>query len=348
MQSSPKMAFRREEKGMAAMELATQRAAHRVTAASDGNELAVAGLITNIQKYSTEDGPGIRTTVFLKGCPLRCLWCHNPEGQETRPELIYYQVRCIGCGACVEACPEKAIIPDPRTGLAPDRSRCTGCGTCADACPANARKLMGSRLTVAAVLAEVEKDAVFYAQSGGGVTLSGGEPTLQPDFCRSLLWACHQRHITTALDTCGFTKWATLEPMLEAVDLVLFDLKQMDPELHRQQVGIALEPILANLQRLNTAGKAICIRTPVVPGYTDRPENIAAIAQFLRSLNQVQGWELLPFHQLGEAKYQQLGKEYALAGLRPPTAETMESLAAIARSELGRAAECIAINVGTS
>ncbi|MBC7341074.1 MAG: glycyl-radical enzyme activating protein [Clostridia bacterium] len=347
---SEELQFKREGKRLADIETTAQLVADPGTAETDmdRDELAVSGLVTNIQKYSTEDGPGIRTTVFLKGCPLRCLWCHNPEGQETRPELIYYQVRCIGCGACAEVCPQKAITPDPATGFSPDRRRCTGCGTCADACPAKARKLMGSRLTVAALLAEVEKDVIFYVQSGGGITLSGGEPTMQPDFCQALLFSARKRGIPTALDTCGWVSWSTLKEMLPAVDLVLFDLKQIDPELHRKQVGASLEPILANLQRLDAAGKAIYIRTPVVPGYTDQAENIAAIARFLRPLEQVQVWDLLPFHQLGEAKYRQLGKKYALANLKPPTTETMERLAAIARSELGQSAGRIQVNVGVS
>jgi len=288
-------------------------------------------MVFNIQKFSTEDGPGIRTTVFLKGCPLRCLWCHNPEGQLPHPEIVWYDVKCVGCGECVKACPEGAITASSE-GLVTNRALCKNCGKCAEVCMSNARELIGRLMTLEQVLNEVKKDKVFFDTSGGGVTVGGGEPTTYPKFVTELFKRCKEEEIHTALDTCGYTKWETLEGILRYTDLVLYDLKQMDPKKHVEQTGFPLQPILENLKKIDDAGKPIWIRTPVVPGYTDSEENIRKIAEFIAELKNVERWDLLPYHKFGEPKMVRLDREYALKGLEPPPKEYMLRLKEIAHS----------------
>ncbi|MFB0563006.1 MAG: glycyl-radical enzyme activating protein [Candidatus Lokiarchaeia archaeon] len=288
-------------------------------------------MIFNIQKFSTEDGPGIRTTVFLKGCPLRCLWCHNPEGQRKHPEIVWYDVKCTGCGECIKVCPEGAIT-ETSEGLVTDRTLCKNCGKCAEVCVSNARELIGKVMTVDQVLDEVNKDKVFYETSGGGITVGGGEPTIFPEFLTELFKKCKEENIHTAIDTCGYVKWETLEEILQYTDLVLYDLKQMDPEKHIEQTGVPLQPILDTLKKIDAMGKPIWIRTPVIPGYTDDEENIRKIAEFLSELKNVKRWDLLPYHKLGEPKMERLDREYALKGLEPPEKEYMLKLKGIADS----------------
>jgi pyruvate formate lyase activating enzyme len=287
------------------------------------------GIIFNIQRFSTEDGPGIRTTVFMKGCPLHCLWCHNVEGINPKPEIVWNETRCIGCLSCVEACPNKAITR-MMDELVTDRKKCSSCGKCTEVCPAKSRELIGRSVSVDEVLTEVLKDKVFYETSDGGVTASGGEPTMQPQFVAKLFSKCRSSSIHTALDTCGYVKWETLNRILEFTDLVLYDLKEIDPNNHEKYTGANPTLIWENARKIANLGKPMWVRTPVIPGYTDTVENIRGIAEICKKLGNVERLDLLPYHRLGEPKYRKLGLEYALRGLQPPTKEDMERLKQVA------------------
>jgi glycyl-radical enzyme activating protein len=289
------------------------------------------GLIFSIQRYSTEDGPGIRTTVFLKGCPLRCLWCHNPEGQEFSPQIAFSDTRCIVCKGCVGACPQGAIS-FTADGSRTDRGKCQNCGKCAEACPTGARELIGKYVTAEEVFSEVERDTLFYRSSGGGVTVGGGEPTLQPGFLVEFLRKCQELGIHTALDTCGYLEWNKMEEILKHVDLVLYDIKQMDPAKHAEYTGVSNELILENARRISGKRIPMLIRVPVVPGYTDGEGNILGIMEFACTLESVARVDLLPFHRLGEPKYRKLGRNYTFEGTQPPTDEHMQKLKRLVES----------------
>ena len=280
----------------------------------------------NVQRFSTEDGPGIRTTVFLKGCPLRCAWCHNPEGLEPHPDLVWYDVRCIAARECLRACPRNALELTP-AGMRIERAVCDGCGACAAACPAGALEVIGQRWGVDELLAEVRKDQVFYETSGGGVTFSGGEPLVQADFLAALLPRCKEAGLHVALDTCGALPWERYERVLPWVDLVLYDLKVMDPERHRAATGAPNDRILDNAADLAARGLPIWVRTPVIPGYTADLENIRAIGEFIRQhLPTVERWDLLAYTNLGRPKYHRLGRPYALEHAPLLTRAEMEAV----------------------
>lgn len=288
------------------------------------------GITFNIQRFSTEDGPGIRTTVFLKGCPLRCAWCHNPEGISPHPELVWYDVRCIGARDCLRVCPVGALELTPQ-GMRIDRERCTVCGDCARACPAGALEVIGRKWTPEALFAEVEKDSVFYETSGGGVTFSGGEPMRQAPFVREVARLCHRAAIPVALDTSGAAAWEQYEGILPWVDLVLYDLKILDPQRHRAATVVDNRRILENARRITAAGKAMWIRTPIIPNYTDDEANIAALAAFIADkLPTVQRWDLLAYTNLGQPKYHLLDRPYALGGEMLLPRARMEALHALA------------------
>ncbi|MBI3979171.1 MAG: glycyl-radical enzyme activating protein [Chloroflexi bacterium] len=279
------------------------------------------GLVFDVQRYSVHDGPGIRTTVFLKGCPLRCLWCHNPESQLRDAEVWLDASRCINCGDCVPVCPVGAhTLRDGVHQL--DRSRCRYCGRCVDVCDAGALENVGRPLSVGAAVAAVEQDRPFYARSGGGVTLSGGEPLLQPAFAAAFLAACRRRGLHTALETCGQSTWRVLERVAREADLVLYDVKHTDAKRHRALTGAPNERILSNLRQLLAAGAKVIVRVPVVPGCNDGDEHFRALAAFLRSCSPLPAAvELLPYHGWGEAKYRRLDRPYSLAECRTPDRE---------------------------
>ncbi|MFX1552967.1 MAG: glycyl-radical enzyme activating protein [Promethearchaeota archaeon] len=291
------------------------------------------GIVFNIQRYSIHDGPGIRTTVFMKGCPLSCFWCQNPESQALKPQIFFNSERCTGCGTCIQVCPEGAIeIYEGRSRT--KRELCRGHGKCAEVCPNETRNLMGRYVTAGEVFQEVNSDAIFYQRSGGGVTLSGGDPLAQPEFTISVLKLCKDAGIHTAIDTCGYTKWETLSRVMDWVDLVLYDFKNMDPVEHKRCTGVSNELILENVVRIyHERSIPILARIPIVPGYNDSVENIEATAKFIvNELGVSTKVHLLPYHRLGEAKYERLEKTGNLVSIEPPSEGHMSELQKIVES----------------
>ena len=263
------------------------------------------GSYFDIKRYSIHDGPGIRTTVFLKGCPLTCSWCHNPEGQRGGRELMIQPGNCIVCGACVDVCPAPEPAA-PAVSEAPVPSACVRCGACADACDTGARRGAGSEISVAELMGRLERDRPFYEESGGGVTFSGGEPLLQGEFLLACLDACAERGLHSAVDTCGYADVELLLTAARRADLFLYDLKTMDPERHREHTGVELAPILANLRALDATGRAVWIRTPLIPGFNDARADLEAIGAFVASLPNARRLHLLPYHANGAGKAERL------------------------------------------
>jgi len=283
-----------------------------------GKGKRVTGIVFNVQRYSIHDGPGIRTTVFFKGCPMGCEWCHNPESRAETPELSLLPSRCVACGACVEACPHAAVVQRNGT-IETDRSHCTACGACAEVCPSGARSLLGSRMSAEQLLAEVDRDRVFYEESDGGVTFSGGEPLAQAEFLLECLGACKQRGLHTAVDTAGYAPAETLWRVARLTDLFLYDLKLMDDARHREHLGVSNTLILDNLRGLCERGFPTWLRLPLIPGINDDEPNLAATADFVGALKGPPPVHLLPYHRIGSTKYEQLGLRYSLPGIDPPT-----------------------------
>ena len=287
--------------------------------ADDGSE----GVVFHIQRYSIQDGPGIRTTVFLKGCPLRCAWCSNPESQEHHPEILFRSQQCQKSGACAKACEVGAIkLIDGAPRL--DRSTCTMCMDCVEACTSDALEISGKHMKLEDVVDEACRDEIFYLNSGGGVTLSGGEPLSQPDFSRRFLQACRDRSIHTALDTCGHASWQVMGPVLEHTDLVLFDLKHLSPRKHLDGTGAKNDLILGNLRRiLDSKNTRVWIRIPLIPGYNDTTPHLKELALALRETG-AEKVSLLGFHHWGRSKYPALGREYSYDGVDALPKTTLE------------------------
>ena len=289
-------------------------------------ETDIKGLVFDIKKYAIHDGPGIRTTVFFKGCPLECQWCHNPESRSAYVEHSFRKNRCTGCGQCVEACPEQAIsmIDDkPVTEI----KKCTLCGRCVDICTACAREIVGREMTVNEVLDEVEKDIIFYDESGGGVTFSGGEPLMQPEFLVALLNQCKRQGIHTAVDTSCYADPKIIETVGEKADLFLCDIKHMDSEIHKQFTGVGNDLILENIKLLSQADKEIIIRIPIIPGFNDEKANIEATGKFTASLSDVIRVDILPFNRGGIEKSARLANQNKYMQVDTPSEEQMNSIA---------------------
>ena len=297
-------------------------------------QLRIAAPVFNIQGYSIHDGPGIRTTVFVKGCPLRCLWCQNPESNASRPELMSYGNKCTGCGRCVEVCPQHAVqivVSDGKAAAKTSRGRCTACGQCVKACPSGAREIAGREMTAEEVFKRVAEDKIFYYSSGGGMTISGGEPLMYPEFTAALLGACREAGIHTAIESSCFASEAAADLVFAHVDLALLDIKHMDPAIHKRLTGVSNEEILARIRHIRRDLKVpMIIRVPVIPTCNDSRENIEATARFVaKELGRDVPIHLLPYHSLGEAKNESLGKASVLK-IKPPTADAMEGLKELA------------------
>jgi pyruvate formate lyase activating enzyme len=281
--------------------------------------ISLTATVFNIERHALHDGPGIRTLVFIKGCPLHCLWCSNPEGQSTEPELLFRARDCISCMRCVQACPQKAVkVSDDRVMFADDRivytdrELCTACGACVAVCPAGAREIAGREMTVDQVVDEVLKDEIFYRNSGGGVTVSGGSPLVRPDFVGTLFHMLKDHAVHTAVETCGAVAWSSFEEVIECTDLFLYDLKHMNAEMHERHTRMGNATILENLRKLDERGADIIVRVPVIPGFNDTSEDIEAIARFTMELGSTPPVHLLPYHTLGRSKYHHLEREYPL------------------------------------
>jgi len=299
---------------------------------SDSNSATV----FQIQKFSTEDGPGIRTTVFFKQCPLKCVWCHNPESILKESQLEWFKHKCIGCKTCIETCSEAALI-FLEEGLIIDREKCTGCGDCAEECPSGALHLLGEEWSLNDLFYEIEKDKTYYIESKGGITVSGGEPTSQPNFILNFLKKCKDNDISTALDTCGYANPNIYEKLLPFIDLVLFDIKEIDSTKHKEYTGVSNERILENAiwisQYLKEKRKKMWIRTPIIPKYTATKENIKGIGEFIvnKLNNSPERWDLLSFNRLCVDKYSRLSMDWILKDESLMTKEEMESLLDIAK-----------------
>ena len=311
------------------------------------SESETRGLIFSISRASGEDGPGIRTTLFMKGCPLRCLWCHSPQSQgPPQPRLVFYQNRCVLCGACSEACPRGALQSGAlrqealqsgalqqgvQTRRADTRAtqtkgaesasgkarrilwdRCDHCGRCAEVCPSRALEMAGEWLTVDQVMDVVRRDAIYYEHSGGGITFSGGEPTAQPYFLEACAQQCRDEGFHTALDTCGYAEWPVLKKILPHIDLILFDLKHTDGRKHEHFTGVNNDVIHGNLRRIDDSAKPIWIRIPLIPGYNDSEENLQRIAEMVRPLKAVKKVSILPYNSAAGARYGMIGRVYDL------------------------------------
>jgi pyruvate formate lyase activating enzyme len=284
------------------------------------------GRVFNIQRCSVHDGPGIRTTVFFKGCPLSCSWCHNPEGIDDAPVLMISADRCLTCGACTEACPVEEGGAAP-AGEAWDRSSCTRCGSCVEACPADARELAGHDYELQELVDALERDRVFFDASGGGVTFSGGEPLAQSEFLKECLRECRRRGLHTAVDTCGLAVRETLLEVARLSDLVLYDLKHMDPVRHRSETGSDNRLILENLTALSESGADIWIRLPLIPGFNDDAANIEATGDFLGGLPRRHRVFVLPYHGIANSKRSRLDETADQPSLRSPKAEELGAVA---------------------
>lgn len=290
------------------------------------------GLILNVQHYSLHDGPGIRTTVFVKGCPLHCLWCANPESIKTIPQIGFHKQKCIRDYLCLKACPYDAVRISEESGFPVFDSRaCDACidHPCIEVCNRTAIELRGKYMSPAELWREVAKDRLFYRNSGGGVTLSGGEPTMQPEFTLQFFTICQEKGVHTALDTCGFVRWEVLTKILEHTDLILYDLKHLNAVRHKELTGVSNEIILANANKIASEGKVpIMLRMPIIPGYNDAAEDIEKTAAFAKKIG-AKEITLLPYHQFGTGKYEVIGKKYLLEAVTPPSADSLNRITAV-------------------
>lgn len=303
-------------------------------AESPDSRNVLCGQVFNIQKFSVHDGPGIRTTVFLKGCPLRCYWCSNPESQNGTPDIFVNTRKCIGrerCGRCVESCPEGAVIGKDDGTVAIERSRCNRCGKCAAVCAPKAIERVGYSISVHDLLETVNQDCLFYSYSGGGITLSGGEPLMQPDFSVAVLKAALDLGLETAMETCAYAAYSDLRAACEHLDHLLVDLKIINRQVHQDATGLSNDVIVRNLEQLfrDYPRLPLTIRMPIIPGFNDSEAHVRDVARFVGQHGSAK-LELLPYHRLGESKYRFLDRPYRISDLRPPTKELMEEFKSVA------------------
>jgi pyruvate formate lyase activating enzyme len=290
------------------------------------------GIVTDIQRFALHDGPGIRTTVFLKGCPLRCFWCHNPETWSHSPQIRYFTEKCTDCRICLEVCPQQpADASTIRPGVFPDK--CTTCGTCIDNCSSGAREICGKEYTSGELLAELIKDKAYYDRSDGGITLSGGEPLIQADFCHELLQECKKSGLKSTIETCAFGKWSDLSKLIPLLDLVILDIKHTDDEKHRLATGVSNKIILDNARRIADSGVPMIVRTPVIPGFNNTPDAISNIAALIKDFPQLKYYELLPYHRYGNHKFGNIGLKSRDETMEPPSAACLEELMNAAKNQ---------------
>lgn len=288
-------------------------------------------LVLSITRMTIHNGPGMRTLILFKGCPLHCIWCSTPESQKSEPELGVYPMKCIRCGDCIPVCPTKAIsLPDGK--LTVNRSLCNVCGKCVEVCNAKALEILGHRMTIGQLVTEVKKDEIVYKYSHGGVTISGGEPLFDTEFALNLLKAFKAEGINTGVDSCGQIPWRGLEPTLPYVDFFLWDIKHMDPEQHKKLTGVSNEVILSNAKAVAARGIPLYIRIPLIPGYNDSEENIRATCEFSLGLASVVQVDIMPLHHLGKARYDSLDRAYPIAGLALYTDEKVQEIKSLVES----------------
>jgi pyruvate formate lyase activating enzyme len=288
------------------------------------------GIITDIQRFSVHDGPGIRTLVFLKGCPLDCPWCCNPETKDTERELVFYDHKCIGCNRCVEICPRSALGQPGKPRIY--RDRCNLCEACVEVCPAGALNIIGDKMSVDEVFEVIDKDRVFYEKSGGGATFSGGEPLMQPEFLIDMLGKLRESGIHTAIETTGYASWNILSEVEKLVDLFLFDVKVFESAAHERITRVHNNLIMENLLKLVEMGSRLIVRIPVIPQYTHINGNIEKIIEMVASLKKIDTIHLLPFHQYGKSKHRYTGKDYDLDSIESPRRDELQPLVDLAQS----------------
>ena len=282
-------------------------------------------IIIEIQRWSMSDGPGTRTVVFLKGCPLHCHWCANPESQSRLPQIGVFPSRCVACEACTRVCPEGVAIPVQKGAFS--EGTCFQCGECVKACHSNARTWMGEEMSAEQVVQLIKRDMVFYRKSFGGVTFSGGEPLLQPEFLGDMVAGCQKLGIHTAIETCGYFEWACVKNTIEQIDFVLFDIKHMNAKRHKELTGVSNKRILENAKHVSRFGIPMVVRIPIIPTINDSEDNIKTTARYVREhLPEVIGIEILPYHPLGLSKYDALGQPYKLQHIAPPDEDHMQRL----------------------
>lgn len=295
----------------------------------------MSGVIFNIQRNCIHDGPGIRTNIFMKGCPLRCKWCCNPESQSVKPEIAYFKFRCVGCKKCVESCPEGAIFVNEQGEISLKQQKCTHCGACVSCCPKGAWKLYGTTVSAQEVLEEALRDEPFYRKSGGGITFTGGEPLMQPEFLGELIEGAKKRGVHIAIETSAYASWSQAGELLRQMDFVMVDIKHMNSNTHRALTGVDNQIILDNIEHIAQTGVPMTCRIPLIPGINDSPENLRETACFIRSIGG-DSVVLLPFHQYGAIKYDYLDRNYALTELKAASDSHVEAAKAILLKTLSR------------